>query len=53
MKYKTELGFGKMRTLEKVVSAIKKNEEIIKKKFKVRGVGIFGSVVRGEETQKE
>jgi len=41
-----------MRTLEKVVSAIKRNEEVIKKKFKVREIGIFGSIVRGEETEK-
>lgn len=41
-----------MRTLEEVVSEIKKNEEIIRKKFKVREIGVFGSVVRGEETEK-
>ena len=41
-----------MSTLEKVVNTIKKNEEVIKKKFKVREIGIFGSVVRGEETEK-
>ncbi len=41
-----------MKTLEEVVSEIKKNEEIIKKKFKVREIGVFGSVVRDEETEK-
>ncbi|RLI82182.1 nucleotidyltransferase [Archaeoglobales archaeon] len=41
-----------MSTLEKVVNTIKKNEEVIKKKFKVREIGIFGSVVRGEETER-
>jgi|Deesub1362B_J571_1020462.scaffolds.fasta_scaffold01367_4 hypothetical protein len=41
-----------MKSLEEVVSEIKKNEEIIKKKFKVGEIGVFGSVVRGEETEK-
>jgi len=40
-----------MRTLEDVVSEIKRNEETIKKKFKVKEIGVFGSVVRGEGTE--
>jgi len=35
--------------LDDVVQKIKDNEDILKKRFKIKSIGLFGSLVRGEE----
>lgn len=35
--------------LEEIIHKIKSNERILKEKFKIKTIGIFGSVARGEE----
>jgi len=44
------LGFGKMK-LEEIVIILKENEEVLKQKFKIKSIGIFGSVTRGEQKE--
>ena len=35
--------------LEEIIHKIKSNERILKEKFKIKTIGIFGSIARGEE----
>jgi len=35
--------------LDDVIQKIRDNEEVLKKRFKVKSVGIFGSLARGED----
>jgi len=35
--------------LEKVVSLLKENKKLLREKYKIKEIGIFGSYVRGEE----
>ncbi|MBO8180690.1 MAG: nucleotidyltransferase domain-containing protein [Archaeoglobus sp.] len=35
--------------LEEVIRKIKENEEILKEKFKIKSIGVFGSLAREEE----
>ena len=41
-----------MTTLEKVKKVIAEEKEILTKKYNIERIGIFGSVVRGEDTDK-
>ena len=38
-----------MSELDKIKQILKKNKSILKKQFKVKALGIFGSYVRGEQ----
>ena len=46
-KKRTNLMNGKMNAIE----ILKKNEDVIKKKYGVRKIGVFGSFARGEEKE--
>lgn len=35
--------------LEEVIQKIRENESILKEKFKIKSIGLFGSLARGEE----
>ncbi len=37
---------------EKIISTIEAQEDFLKKKYHVKSIGLFGSVVRGEETSE-
>jgi len=39
------------KDLEHIKKILKKNENILKEKFKVKNLGIFGSFVRGEQNK--
>jgi hypothetical protein len=39
----------KMKTLQEIERVLKDQKPILKKKFKVKEIGIFGSFVRGEQ----
>jgi predicted nucleotidyltransferase len=41
-----------MKTLEEVKKILKENEAILREKFKVKEIGIFGSFVRGEQKKR-
>ena len=41
-----------MKNLEEIKKILNENKTIIKKKFKVKEIGIFGSYVRGENKRK-
>jgi predicted nucleotidyltransferase len=41
-----------MKTLEEIKNSLIQQKEILTEKYKVNRVGIFGSYVRGEQTQK-
>jgi hypothetical protein len=41
-----------MKTLEEIEEILKQYKPILKERFKVKEIGIFGSYVRGEETQE-
>lgn len=43
---------AKAKTLKDVEAILKKNKQILKEKFKVKEIGIFGSYARGEESEK-
>ena len=40
------------QTLEEIIEAIKKRKNVLKEKYNVKEIGIFGSYVRGEQTEK-
>lgn len=40
------------KTLEEIIEAIKKRKKVLEEKYKVKEIGIFGSYVRGEQTEK-
>ncbi len=40
------------KSLEEIIEAIKKRKKVLEEKYKVKEIGIFGSYVRGEETEK-
>ena len=42
-----------MRTLEEIKKMLKEHEKILKKKYKTRQIGIFGSYVREEEKERK
>jgi predicted nucleotidyltransferase len=39
------------KKLEKIEKIVKENKGVLTKQFKVKEIGIFGSVVRGEDTE--
>jgi predicted nucleotidyltransferase len=39
-------------TLKEIIEAIKKRKKVLQEKYKVKEIGIFGSYVRGEQTEK-
>jgi hypothetical protein len=41
-----------MKTLEEIEEILKQYKPILKERFKIKEIGIFGSYVRGEETQE-
>jgi predicted nucleotidyltransferase len=41
-----------MKSLEKIEKTLKEYKPSLKKKFKVKKIGIFGSYVRGEESKE-
>jgi predicted nucleotidyltransferase len=43
---------GKMKTREEIKETLKKAKPILQEKFKVKEIGIFGSYVRGEESEE-
>jgi predicted nucleotidyltransferase len=43
---------GERRTLGEIEELLKKNEAILKEKFNVKEIGIFGSYVRREQKNK-
>ncbi|MCZ7395323.1 MAG: nucleotidyltransferase family protein [Candidatus Methanoperedens sp.] len=40
------------KTLEEILNAIKKRKKVLQEKYKVKEIGVFGSYVRGEQTEK-
>lgn len=40
-----------MKTLTEIESILRDQKPILKEKFKVREIGIFGSVIRGEQKE--
>ena len=38
-----------MRNLDRIRSILKQNKDILRKKYQVKDIGIFGSYVRGEQ----
>lgn len=40
------------KTLKEIIEAIKKRKKVLQEKYKVKEIGIFGSYVRGEQTEK-
>jgi predicted nucleotidyltransferase len=40
-----------MKTLQEVESILRDQKPIIRQRFKVKGIGIFGSFVRGEQNE--
>ncbi len=40
-----------MKTREKITQTLKKFNPVMREKFKVKDIGIFGSYVRGEESE--
>jgi predicted nucleotidyltransferase len=40
------------KTLKEIIEAIKKRKKVLEEKYKVKEIGIFGSYVRGEQTEK-
>ena len=41
-----------MKTLEEIKDTLAKHKQELKEKYKVKQIGIFGSYVRGEQTEK-
>lgn len=39
-------------TLKEIIEAIKKRKKVLQEKYKVKEIGIFGSYIRGEQTEK-
>ena len=42
-----------MRSLEDIKRILEKHKDVLRKEYKVREIGIFGSFVRGEEKERE
>jgi len=40
------------KKLEEIIEAIKKRKKVLEEKYKIKEIGIFGSYVRGEQTEK-
>ncbi len=40
------------KTLEEIIEAIKKRKKVLEEKYNVKEIGIFGSYVRGEQTER-
>ncbi|MFA4935037.1 MAG: nucleotidyltransferase family protein [Candidatus Methanoperedens sp.] len=40
------------KTLEEILNALKKRKRVLEEKYKVKEIGVFGSYVRGEQTEK-
>jgi len=40
-----------MTNLEEVIQILKENDRILKERFKVKSIGVFGSVTRGEQKE--
>jgi uncharacterized protein len=40
-----------MKTLEEIKQALERHKETLEEKFKVKEIGIFGSLVRGEQEE--
>ncbi|MBU4300379.1 MAG: nucleotidyltransferase family protein [Nanoarchaeota archaeon] len=40
------------KTLKEIETVLKENKPILKEKFKVKEIGVFGSYARGEESKK-
>jgi len=40
-----------MKNLKEVIQILKKNNRILKERFKVKSIGVFGSVTRGEQKE--
>ena len=49
---KKEVFKKKMKDLKEIEINLKKNRAILKEKFKVKKLGIFGSYARGESSEK-
>lgn len=41
-----------MKTLDEIISILKTNELYLKQKYKIKKIGLFGSVCRGEATDE-
>ncbi len=46
-----KVNMTKNRKLEEVILLLKKKKVFLKKKYKINEIGVFGSYVRGEQTQ--
>ncbi len=42
---------NKVKNLEEIIQILKENNRILKEKFKVKSIGVFGSVTRGEQKE--
>lgn len=40
-----------MSDLDKIISEISKNKDFIRKQYKIKQIGVFGSYVRNEQTE--
>ncbi|HDN83839.1 MAG TPA: nucleotidyltransferase [Candidatus Altiarchaeales archaeon] len=40
-----------MKNLEEIIQILKENNRILKERFKVKSIGVFGSVTRGEQKE--
>jgi len=40
-----------MKNLEEVIQILKENDKILKERLKVKSIGVFGSVTRGEQKE--
>lgn len=46
-----KVNMTKNKKLEEVILLLKKKKNFLKKKYKITEIGVFGSYVRGEQTQ--
>ena len=42
---------NKVKNLEEIIQILKENNRILKERFKVKSIGVFGSVTRGEQKE--
>lgn len=40
-----------IKNLEEIIQILKENDRILKERFKVKSIGVFGSVTRGEQKE--
>lgn len=40
-----------MKNLEEVIQILKENDRILKERFKIKSIGVFGSVTKGEQKE--